>query len=239
MERLKLENPGTEQIQSWEKEFQNQIEEQSKWIGEPDINYSVELHVLDGTYTPKSENVERLRDKVSEPVLYAFFVDAERDTVNNQDWVFDEKLQELNQRFNGSSLPMDKAAYLNSLYDLVPDVEHTEQYSTDAVLSGISENLEMAYEIEQEMKNSEDYNPIYAELNAGQVSNSMLGAYQGVLLNCSIDVGFLYSGEGVERGESDIPGKVAVDGDNTKVDLRINDDDFDISSVENWIDEMK
>lgn len=239
MERLKLEYPGIDQIQDWEREFRSGLEQQTEWIGEPKVDYSVELHILDVTYNPKSENIDRLRDKTVEPVLYAIFVDAERETINDQDWYFDEKLQELNQRFNGSTLPLDKSAYLQSLYDLVPDVEITEEYAETAEIIGLSENLEVAHEVEQVMNDSEDYNPIYAELNAGQVSNSALEAYESVSLNCSIDVGFLYSGEGVDETESSIPGKVSVNGDRTYVNLRIDDDDFDVSSVENWIEEMK
>lgn len=239
MERLKLENPEANRIQEWEEDFRSRLEQQNEWIGEPEVDYSVELHLLDGTYNPKSENVERLRDKAVEPVLYAIFVDAEREAINNQGWHFDEKLQELNRRFNGSILPVDKSAYLNSFYSLIPDVEVTEEYAELASISGLSENLEVAYEVEQVMEESEDYDPIYAELNAGQVSNSALGAYQGVLLNSSIDVGFLYSGEGVQENESPIPGEVYVNGDKTGVNLRIDDENFDVSSVENWIEEMK
>lgn len=238
MNRLEIEKPSLDVVKEWEKEFLRQLKSSEVWIGEPE-EYSVRLYVLDGTDQIKFETAERLEDSLSDLTLYGFFADAGEDQIADQNRVFDQMQKSISRKFNTGDLPYSKEAYFDSLAELVPDIGSTGRFLEPVELKGVSQNIDAVAEIDRVLSESEDYTVEYVKLNAGESSDNVVGAYRNLQSNCSIEIGFLYTGDKTAESEvykaEKVPGEIHVDGNSTDVELYLEDVDIEAPDLEKLV----
>lgn len=233
MKELRVQDPDPERVEGWETEFIKRIDEEQNWLGETEYGHSVELHLLDGTRKPRSETLERLESRFAEVNLYAFFADAEPEEVNEQDLIMDRRLQKLNRSFESSKYPRDESAYVESFYDIVPEVDLTDCFVRPIVFSGLKLNIDRASDIEDAMRHSDSYDIRHADLVSKSVADNAAEAYDELQEKAAIQLVFQYTDP--DSGSS-FPGSVTVDGDKTEVELAdIAEPDY---RVENWVMEQ-
>lgn len=168
---------------------------EDNWFGRP--TSSLELHLLSGTKPIDAASFNMLEPSMDNLRVLGCFKDIsikEMFELQN-DEVYRNRLFEIDRSYAEEG-NWEMSSYLESIYDAVPDRDVTlEFFSEKADIDNLSYNNAIVEEIEESMRDDEDFSVTGIELNAYGEGNDPESVYQNLENSLFFDIYFLYGGD--------------------------------------------
>jgi hypothetical protein len=194
VKRLELDDPKEETVIDWYQSGMHVFREDN-WIGTP--KSSLELHLLSETRDIGAQSVERLRPLLDDLSVLGCVKDVNLENMrelerNNR---YNARIDEINQSFEEEG-NWEMTSYLKSIYGAIPDQDVSiEFFSMDADIQNLESTVSTVQEIEEAMREDEDYSVTGVELSGYSISNFPKGSYRMLDESMLFDIHFLYGGD--------------------------------------------